>query len=43
MADIVYHSHIAAVKEALGARGWEKVLVPEVVHDPSRPDTESKG
>jgi diphthamide biosynthesis protein 2 len=35
VADIVYHSHIPALKEALEERGWENVVVPEVVHDPS--------
>ena len=35
MADIVYHSHIQAVLEALEEAGWENIIAPEVVHDPS--------
>ena len=35
MADIVYHSHITEVKEALEKRGWTNIYAPDVVHDPS--------
>jgi diphthamide biosynthesis protein 2 len=35
MADIMYHSHIPAVRKALQERGWNSLLGLEVVHDPS--------
>jgi diphthamide biosynthesis protein 2 len=34
VADIIYHSHISAVKEELQRRGWRNVVAPEMMHDP---------
>lgn len=35
MADITYHSHIPSLHAVLQERGWEAVLAPATVHDPS--------
>ena len=35
MADIVYHSHIAELREKLLERGYTNIFAPGVVHDPS--------
>jgi len=35
MADITYHNHIPAVRQALVEKGYHNLLFPEVIHDPS--------
>lgn len=35
MADITYHNHMPAIRQALLEKGYKNLLVPEVVHDPS--------
>ncbi|KAF8853603.1 diphthamide biosynthesis protein, partial [Acephala macrosclerotiorum] len=35
MADITYNNHIPSLLSALTSKGYENLLVPEVIHDPS--------
>jgi diphthamide biosynthesis protein 2 len=35
MADITYHSHIPEIREKLVQKGWQTILVPEIIQDPS--------
>jgi diphthamide biosynthesis protein 2 len=35
IADITYNSHIPIILERLTRDGWENVLAPDVIHDPS--------
>ncbi|KAI9051942.1 hypothetical protein LZ554_004197 [Drepanopeziza brunnea f. sp. 'monogermtubi'] len=34
MADITYHAHVPAIKEALTDRGYTDIVAPEVIHEP---------
>ncbi|CZR66604.1 related to diphthamide synthesis protein DPH2 [Phialocephala subalpina] len=35
MADITYNNHIPSLLSALSSKGYENLLIPEVIHDPS--------
>ncbi|KAE8445730.1 hypothetical protein EG329_012909 [Mollisiaceae sp. DMI_Dod_QoI] len=35
MADITYNNHIPSLREALISKGYQNLLTPEVIHDPS--------
>ncbi|EKD12682.1 uncharacterized protein L3040_005266 [Drepanopeziza brunnea f. sp. 'multigermtubi'] len=34
MADVTYHAHVPAIKEALLDRGYTDIVAPEVIHEP---------